>query len=191
MQTGDADPKAHLRYSRALHEVQHHDEQLNARVVAAYAGMVENYDGIEYHLRQIANALDVLSALPDWIDVEGQQRLQGRIAALREAHQRKQRDVDRSSVTLGTAQLHAVLSASSRGGTGGNNLARSPAVCGFSRQLLAGRLNRRLDQAGLVRLENELRYLQDVTSAPRILPTALAHAEVLIRRGAKACLAGG
>ena len=186
VQTGDADPKAHLRYSRALHEVQHHDEQLNARVVAAYAGMVENYDSIQYHLRQIANALDVLSSLPDWIDVEGQQRLQGRIAALREAHQRKQRDVDlfqRDHSVLRNSTLYFPQAAEEA--LSETTWPDRQRFADFSRQLLAGRLNRRLDQAGLVRLENELRYLQDVTSAPRILPTALAHAEVLIRRGAK------
>lgn len=184
--SGDVAPKGHLRYTRAVHDVQHHDEQLNARVVAAYAGLVENYDGIQYHLREIEASLLILGKLPDWIDGEGRQRLQSRLAALREVHQRKLRDVDQFQ------RDHAVLRNSTLYFPQAVEHLLAAAVwpdrqrfADFSRQLLAARLNRRLDQAGAVRLENELRHLQTAADAPAGLPAVLLHAQVLIQRGAK------
>lgn len=186
VQAGEIDAKGNLRYAHAVHNLQHHDEQLNARVVAAYAGLVENYDGIQHHGREINTSLQLLSELPAWVNEEGARRLNGKLATLREVHQRKLRDVDqfqrdhavvRNSTLYYPAAAEQLLAGAAWSGR--------QRFADFSRQLLALRLNRRSDQVNMVHLENELRQLQVAADSPQMLPSVLAHAQVLIQRGAK------
>ncbi|MCA1937771.1 MAG: hypothetical protein LDL29_03785, partial [Dechloromonas sp.] len=63
---GEVSPEAHNAYTRLLRQYQHYDEQLNAKVVASYAGLLQNYDGMAYYQARLRETGSALQAVPKW-----------------------------------------------------------------------------------------------------------------------------
>lgn len=89
------DSNSHINYTRQLRELQLYDEQLNSRVIASYAGLIENYDAQQFYLRQIADNLDKLNLIPGWISATERNNLENNLKALQTAHRQKALDIDR------------------------------------------------------------------------------------------------
>lgn len=91
---GEVSPQAHNAYTGLLRQYQHYDEQLNAKVVASYAGLVQNYDGMAYYHARLRETGKALQLVPAWLDHAERRQLEKRVQALLDAQQEKALAID-------------------------------------------------------------------------------------------------
>ena len=186
---GEISPEVHHRYTRTLHQFQQFDEQLNSKVVASYAGLVQNYDGMAYYLGRLRETGVKLREMPAWLDAGDRQRIEARIQALIDAGQAKALDIDRfqrANSVLRNSTLYLPQAADAL-------LARpawpqADAFEDFIRRLIGFGLTRTLDDAEAASLRDSLVRLQadgGGDEARREMKQVLVHAEIIMARGSE------
>lgn len=183
---GEVSPEAHNTYTRLLRQYQHYDEQLNAKVVASYAGLLQNYDGMAYYqtrLRETGNALQVV---PKWLDDTGQRQVEARIQSLIAAQQEKALAIDRfqrANSVLRNSTLYLPAAAESL--LAGEDWPQRRAFENFVRRLIGAELTGNREAADLAVLRSALQQLLDSPAqTPRQveMKQLLVHARLIIDR---------
>ncbi len=179
-------PEAHYRYARTLRQFQQLDEQLNSTVVANYAGLLQNYDGMARYLGNLRETGDEMRDIPDWIEADDRQKIEQQITLLMAAYEEKSIEVDRfrrANSVLRNSILYLPQAAESV-------LDQSSATSkvefeDFIRRLVGFSLARNLDQVEAQRLSVDLAHLRTLIGTQQhasSMHQVLVHAEVIMKR---------
>jgi len=186
VKAGEVSPQAHNDYSLLLRQYQHYDEQLNAKVVASYAGLVQNYDGMAYYQVRLRETGKALQAVPVWLGDTERQQIESRIQALADAQQNKALEIDRfqrANSVLRNSTLY--LPAAAEHLLAGPDWPQRKAFEEFIRRLIGAELTSNREATALAALQSGLEQLLGTPEgAPRQteMRQLLIHAQVIIER---------
>jgi diguanylate cyclase (GGDEF)-like protein/PAS domain S-box-containing protein len=183
---GEVSPEAHNAYTGLLRQYQHYDEQLNAKVVASYAGLVQNYDGMAYYQARLRESAKALQEVPAWLDDAERRRLETRIQALIVAQQEKALAIDqfqRANSVLRNSTLY--LPAAAEHLLAGPDWPQRKDFEDFVRRLIGAELTGNREEAAVSALRGELQQLRGIASGTPIqeeMTQLLVHAQVIFER---------
>lgn len=186
LRAGGISPQAHNAYMALLRQYQHHDEQLNAKVVASYAGLVQNYDGMAYYHASLRETGKALQAVPAWLDGGQRRQLETRVGELLAAQQEKALAIDRfqrANSVLRNSTLYLPVAAELL--LAGPDWPQRQAFEGFVRRLSSALLSSNRETVDLGSLRAELlQLLGTPDGGPRQteMKQLLIHAQVILER---------
>ncbi|WP_306607130.1 EAL domain-containing protein [Azonexus sp.] len=183
---GVVSPEAHYRYARTLRQFQQLDEQLNSTVVASYAGLVQNYDGMARYLGKLRETGESMRDMPDWLEESERIKIAQQIDSLMAVYEEKSIEVDRfqransvlrNSILYLPQAAEAVLAQQS--------VAQKDEFEDFIRRLIGSSLARNLDETDAQRLHADLARLRKLirpTDYELSMNQVLIHAELIMER---------
>jgi diguanylate cyclase (GGDEF)-like protein/PAS domain S-box-containing protein len=186
LRAGEVSPQAHNAYSLLLRQYQHYDEQLNAKVVASYAGLVQNYDGMAYYQARLRETGKALQSVPVWLDAGQRQQIESRIQALLDLQQEKALEIDRfqrANSVLRNSSLYLPVAAELL--LSGSDWAERKAFEAFIRRLSGAEMTRNREVMEVAALRDDLQQLLNTagqTAADVEVQRLLVHAQLIIDR---------
>lgn len=114
LKAGEVSTESHAAYSVLLRQYQHDDARLSAKVVASYAGLAQNYDGMSAAVNRLRELGNVMLSLPAWMTDEERDKINVQLKALLSAQAEKAGAVDhfqRENAVLRNSTLYLPLAA--------------------------------------------------------------------------------
>lgn len=120
IKTDEVSSDEHYAYIHALRDIQQADVLLNAAVVASYADLAQNYDGMVHQGQQIEEAIARLQQVPEALSDEDSDAVLSRVDAFEKAYAEKNLNIDRFkrvNAILRNSELYLPLAAEAFLGT--------------------------------------------------------------------------
>ncbi|WP_234086244.1 EAL domain-containing protein [Azonexus sp. R2A61] len=180
LKADEISPEAHYAYLRTLRQIQQADVLLNSSVIASYADLVQNYDGMRRQIDSIRRDREGLMQIPAALDEAERLELIVAIERLIEAQQAKEEVIDRfqrANAVLRNSELYLPQAAEMAMRTPAGR--QQPALHDFVRRLLGyGRAARLEDGAALLAEMARFEPLAQEAAVRQLL----AHARQILER---------